>query len=134
MILGSVYLTETAIVTHRDSFLIAPLSAVSVRRPLLAGGLSLGGGLLGFCVMSIDLLHFSEILFILALSAIFIGFGVKVGQLRLLSRDLRGSELANIIWGDYATLNQIRLKVATRLGEQQAKTGKRAQKNKESEL
>jgi hypothetical protein len=43
--------------------------------------------------------------------AVVIVAGLWVGQLKLLSRDLRGSELADVIWGSYGHLNRTRMKI-----------------------
>jgi len=115
MIIGSVRVSDKAIITHRDSYMIAPLTAVSVRRPFLGANLLMGGGFLGFIYAFFDLLYFSEILFIAVLSALIIAAGIKIGQLKLLSRDLRGSELSDAIWGHYDELNEVRARVASKL-------------------
>lgn len=47
MILGSVNITQRAVSTHRDSYLLENLSVVSVHRPFLASAVIIGGGLAG---------------------------------------------------------------------------------------
>ena len=111
MIIGSVTLENGAVVTHRDSYLLKSLSVVSVRRPFFGGAILLGTSFGGFSIAFGDLLFPGEIAVILGLSTFAFIAGVQVGQLKLLSRDLRGSELADVIWGQYSSLNHIRSKI-----------------------
>jgi len=110
MILGHVQVDHEngAVNTHRDSYLLKSLTVVSVRRPFLEGGILFGAGYAGFIFAFGDLLFWHEIALTLvaACSALVLGF--RVGQLKLLSRDLRGSELSGAIWGSYADLNAVR--------------------------
>jgi len=115
MIIGSVNIENGAVVTHRDSYLLKSLSVVSVRRPFLGGAILLGSSFGGFSVAFFDLLFPGEIATIFGLSAFAIITGVQVGQLKLLSRDLRGSELADAIWGQYSSLNLIRMRIVQSL-------------------
>ncbi|MBL4759226.1 MAG: hypothetical protein JKY32_16860 [Rhizobiales bacterium] len=115
MIIGSVNIENGAVVTHRDSYLLKNLSVVSVRRPFLGGAVLLGLSFGGFSIAFGDLLFPGEIAGILGLSAFALIAGVQVGQLKLLSRDLRGSELADAIWGQYSSLNLIRMKIVQSL-------------------
>lgn len=121
MILGSVSIDHShrAVHTHRDSYLIDNLSVVSVRRPLLPTGMMFGAGFAGFALMFGDLLFIHEIGAMLLLAAVAVVVGVRAGQLKLLSRDLRGSELAGVIWGDYRDLNTLRKNIAAALTESQ---------------
>jgi len=110
MILGHVQVDREngAVNTHRDSYLLKSLTVVSVRRPFIEGGMLFGTGYAGFILAFGDLLFWYEIALTLvaAGTALFLGF--RIGQLKLLSRDLRGSELSGVIWGSYAELNGIR--------------------------
>jgi len=117
MIIGFVKLENGAVVTHRDSYLLKNLSVVSVRRPFLGGAILLGASFGGFSIAFGDLLYPGEIAVILGLSAFALIAGVQVGQLKLLSRDLRGSELADAIWGQYSSLNHIRTKIVQSLND-----------------
>ncbi len=114
MILGHIHIDEDrrVVTTHRDSYILDGISVASVRRPFLPASLLCGGGLAGFALAFGDLLYPGEIALTLTLAATAIGLGWEVGQLKLLSRDLRGSELADLTWGRYASLNRIRLKIA----------------------
>lgn len=111
MILGSIKVERNAVTTHKDSYLLDNISVVSVRRPFLASaGLiasALGTGTLVF----FDLLYPHEIALTLLAAGLVLAFGLITAQLKLLSRDLRGSELGNALWGDFSTLNSIRARI-----------------------
>lgn len=115
MIIGTVNVTEKAVITHRDSYLVDSLSVVSVRRPFFGAALMLGFGFGGFGIAFLDLLYTGEIAIIGIASTLAVLLGAQVGQLKLLSRDLRGSELSGVIWGKYSSLNQIRSDIVTQL-------------------
>jgi hypothetical protein len=113
MIIGSLTIdsAQGAVHTHRDSYLIATLTAVSVRRPLLAPGLVFGVGLAGFGLAFGDLLYPGEIAALTLFAATALTTGWQIGRLSLLSRDLRGSELSGAIWGRHAALQSIRAEI-----------------------
>ncbi len=115
MIIGSVKIGNRAVVTHRDSYLIANLSVVSVRRPYLAGAILLGGAFSGFGFAFSDLLYANEIIAIAGLSFAAIIAGSQIGQLSLLSRDLKGSELSGAVWGRHSSLQHIRMEIVAAL-------------------
>jgi hypothetical protein len=98
--------------THRDSYRLDQLTVVSVRRPFLMGGLVFSLGLGGFAIGFADLLFVHEIATVVVAAVVLLVLGWQVGQLKLLSRDLRGSELVDAIWGRYAPLNRFRLQIA----------------------
>lgn len=110
MILGTVTIdpAQGAVHTHRDSYLIATLTAVSVRRPLLPAGFLFGLGLSGFGLAFADLLYPGEIAALIGAVGLLFGVGWQIGRLSLLSRDLLGSELSGAIWGRHAALQRIR--------------------------
>jgi len=111
MIFGSVSIDGQAVNTHRDSYLLPTLSVVSVRRPFLAGSLLFTGGFGAFALAFADLLYAHETRIIGGTIMAVLLAGLWIGQLKLLSRDLRGSELAGVIWGSYGHLNRVRLKI-----------------------
>lgn len=112
MIFGKVSIEGQAVHTHRDSYMLPHLTVVSVRRPFMAGALIFSLGFGGFGYSFGDLLYEEEIKIIVMGCAGALILGLWVGQLKLLSRDLRGSELAGMIWGTYGHLNRIRTKIA----------------------
>lgn len=122
MMIGFVQIDEEhgAVSTHRDSYLLDNITVVSVRRPFLAGGLTVGTGFGGFALGFSDLLYPHEIAMTLALAVTALLGGLQAGQLKLLSRDLRGSELADVIWGRYAHLNTVRLRIARAMAGRRA--------------
>ena len=117
MVLGFVDIDRTngTINTHRDSYVLENLSVFSVRRPFLPAGLLFGVGFAGFALVFGDLLYGHEMLLALTGASIAMILGAQVGQLKLLSRDLRGSELADAVWGRYADLNRIRREIVDAL-------------------
>lgn len=112
MILGRVHVSASSIDTHRDSYLLEQLTVVSVRRPMLGSALMLAGGLALFTLGFSDLLYPAELIALSAASVISLLTGWQLGQLRLLSRDLRGSELSGAVFGTYAHLNRLRRQIA----------------------
>lgn len=75
----------------------------------------IGGGLSGFSLAFNDLLYPGEMIFLIATGLIVLLGGFLLGQLKLLSRDLRGSELVDVVWGFYPHLNRIRHEIAAHL-------------------
>lgn len=108
MILGTVTVTDDAVITHRDSYLLGSLTVVSVRRPILIPSLMVGLSGAAFGVAFSDLLFISEIAAtaIIASGAIFLG--IQLGQLKLVSRDLKNTELSSAVWGQYHDLQHHR--------------------------
>ena len=111
MIFGSVSIDGHAVNTHRDSYLLPSLTVVSVRRPFLVGAVIFALGFGAFGLSFGDLLYESEIKILFGGCAGALLLGLSIGQLKLLSRDLRGSELAGMIWGTYGHLNRVRRKI-----------------------
>lgn len=108
MIFGSVNVTPHAVETHRDSYRLEDLSVISTRRPLLGAASLFALGFGGFTAAFADLLFDHEITAIIGTCAAVLLVAVWLGQLKLLSRDLRGSELSGVIWGSYRHLNRLR--------------------------
>lgn len=111
MIRGFVRVEENAVITHRDSYLLDTLTVVSVRRPFLMPGAVFGIAFFGFAVMFMDLLWAHEIVLTLTGSVAVPLIAGQVGQLKLLSRDLRGSELSDAVWGRHTDLNRVRVRI-----------------------
>ena len=110
-ILGSVEITNEAIITHRDSYLLQNLTVVSVRRPFLAPALLVGVAFTVFCLGFMDLLYAHEIIVAISLASASIIAGMRLGRLQLLSRDLKNTELSGAIWGDQNALQKIRIQI-----------------------
>ncbi len=114
-IVGTITVTDKAVSTHRDSYLLDRISVVSVRRVFLPSSILTVTGLATFCAAFSDLLYPAEILAMAGISALTLIAGTQVGQLKLLSRELSGNELGDVIWGRYAALNAVRLQIAGKL-------------------
>ncbi len=123
MILGYVRVEGGSVSTHRDSYMLSSLTVVSTRRPFLGTAILLGSGFCAYALAFIDLLYTSEIATIFGVAIIFVLAASQVGQLSLLSRDLRGSELSGAIWGQYAALNKVRADIVQKLDN--SETGER---------
>jgi len=113
MIIGFVEIENASVTTHRDSYLLPSITVVSVRRPFLAGSLMYAVGFGGFGIAFADILYPREIQFIIGGIVASLFAGVWLGQLKLLSRDLRNSELSDAIFGSYSHLNRIRREIIT---------------------
>ncbi|GMG84970.1 hypothetical protein LNKW23_41860 [Paralimibaculum aggregatum] len=114
MIFGSISIDDGAVNTHRDSYILDSLTVVSVRRPLLAPAAVIGGGFTAFSWANADLLYPTEIGTLVGASMVALVAGLWLGQLKLLSRDLRGSELSGAIWGSYRRLNHKRAEIVAK--------------------
>ena len=115
MILGHVHITKASVQTHRDSYLLRNLSVISVRRPFFGGSVLFALGGSGFGLAFADLLYLHEMIGLGTTIAVCLGLGVKLAQIQLLSRDLRGTELSQMIWGSYGHLNRIRAEIVAAL-------------------
>ncbi|MEM9733638.1 MAG: hypothetical protein AAF903_09175 [Pseudomonadota bacterium] len=111
MIFGHLSITPAAIITHRDSYDLDQITVVSVRRPMLVPALFIGGGMAGFSLIFADLLYGGELTALCGFGLMSLAIGLWLGQLKLLSRDLRQSELVDAVWGSYRTLNGLRLRI-----------------------
>lgn len=123
MIFGSVRVAGKSVETHRDSYLLSHLTVISVRRPLLGGGCLFATGGTAFALSFSDLLYPGEIAALCGFSLCAVLAGFVVGQIQLLSRDLRGSELSCMIWGSYGHLNRIRREIGNALQDGARKEG-----------
>ena len=112
MIFGDFHLSNNAIHTHNDSYVLSNITTVSARRPFLGASFMLAFLLALFCWAFFDLFYASELLVIASIIGAVLFGGFSLGQFQLLSRDLKGSELSTAIWGSYQHLNNIRREVA----------------------
>ena len=108
MIIGSIKVTAKNLITNKDTYRLASLTAISVRRPFLAASLLAVIASVSFIAGFHDLLKANEILGLSIFSLSVFLMGVNVGQLTLLSRDLKGTETANAVWGSPSSLNKAR--------------------------
>jgi len=108
MIIGTINVTEDAVITHRDSYLLNSLTVISVRRPVLVplAMVALSGAAFGLAFS--DLLFPMEIIGIGIFVSVASLIGLQVGQLKLVSRDLKNTELSSAIWGRYHALQNHR--------------------------
>jgi hypothetical protein len=115
MIFGYAKIEDGAVVTHRDSYRLSDLSVFSVRRPLLAPSVIWAAGFAAFTWSFADILYVGEIAMILCAVSGQLIMGFTLGQLKLLSNALRGSELSGAVWGTYAHLNLVRADITREL-------------------
>lgn len=121
MIFGKLHLGATALHTHNDSYVLQGISAISTRRPLLSTGLMIGALSATFTISFMDILFPTEIAVLAATALLSMVGGLFIGQLRLVSRDLRGSPIADAVYGTYAHLNRLRPQIAEAV--ERAQTG-----------
>ncbi|MEM9699409.1 MAG: hypothetical protein AAF943_11525 [Pseudomonadota bacterium] len=112
MVFGTLELRGNSLKTHNDVYVLDGISLVSTRRPFLSSGLSFAGLLTLFGAGTIDLLYAGELLLIIGLVAVSAAIGLCIGQLRLVSRDLRGSPMGDAVYGTYGHLKGERLRIA----------------------
>ena len=121
MIIGKLELGPKTLTTHNDSYVLEGISVVSNRRPFLTSGLMVGALSALFIVSFRDILYLGETISLTCLSGLSIWCGLQVGQLRLISRDLRGSPVADAVYGTYGHLNRLRPAIADAI--ERAKSG-----------
>ncbi|MFD0917252.1 hypothetical protein ACFQ14_12600 [Pseudahrensia aquimaris] len=111
MVIGSIHVSGDYIETHRNSYRIRDITAASRSRPFLGASVIVAAGLSAFGLSFADLLYLHELVALFGLAASSLGVGLYLGQLKLLSRDLRGSDIACVIWGSYGHLDLIRRQI-----------------------
>lgn len=112
MMIGFAKIEGSKVITHCDTHILRNITSISSRRPLLGGSIFFAGGIAGGGLAFIDLLYLHEVLVILCISGLIAYAGFQIGRLTLLSRDLRGSELADAIWGHHKDLQIKRHEIA----------------------
>lgn len=108
MIFGTITVTDDVVSTHRDSYLLGSLTVVSIRRPILIPSLIIGASGAAWGLAFSDLLFLSEMIATGIVAAGAILLGIQCGQLQLVSRDLKNTELSSAVWGQYHDLHQHR--------------------------
>lgn len=121
MILGTLRLGGAALHTHNHSYMLEGIKAVSTRRPFLSSGALVAGYAGLFAIGFNDLLYAGEIAALATTSGLSLAFGLCIGQLRLISRDLTGAQATEAIYGTYRHLNRERLEIAAAV--ERMKTG-----------
>jgi len=108
MILGKIEITKTTLETHNDSYALASVSAVSARRPYLSAGIMIAGVTSLFGLAFQDILYPVELTCLGTVTLTSLLGGLCLGRLQLVSRDLRGSPIADAVFGTYGHLNRLR--------------------------
>ena len=121
MVFGTLKLTRNTLTTHNDVYVLDSISVVSIRRPFFSTGMLLAGLLTLFGIGTFDLLYVGELILLASLAVASLTFGLTIGQLHLVSRDLRNSPIAEAVYGTYGHLTRERLKIAEAV--QQARKG-----------
>lgn len=111
MIFGKLEIGRT-LETHKDNFILTGITAISTRRPFLSAGLMVGGLCATLGMGFRDILWSGELLALSCIAVASVTVGLSIGQLRLVSRDLRGSPIADAVYGTYAHLNRKRREIA----------------------
>ena len=111
MIFGKFEIGDT-LETNNDNYIITSITAVSTRRPFLSAGLMAGGlcALFGFGFW--DILWPAERMALIGIAVTSVTIGMGIGRLSLASRDLRGTPIADAVYGSYGHLNQKRRELA----------------------
>lgn len=107
---------NNTLVTHRSSYLLDSITAADVQRPLLSISLVPAIGSCAFCIAFRDILYPAEIATIIGGVIALLAGGARIGQLKLVSRDLRGSELSGAVWGSIKHLKSVHAEI-TRVWE-----------------
>lgn len=107
---------NNTLVTHRSGYLLDSITAADVQRPLLSISLVPAIGGCAFCFAFRDILYPAEIATIIGSAIVLLAGGACIAQLKLVSRDLRGSELSGAVWGSTKHLKSIHAEI-TRVWE-----------------
>lgn len=111
MIFGKLELHDTTLETKNDDYVLASITAVSTRRPFLSAGLLIGALTGTFTGAFFDILHIEEIAALCAVTTMSLTGGWSIGKLQLVSRDLRGTPIADAVYGTYRDLSRWRPKI-----------------------
>ncbi|MBG6166770.1 hypothetical protein IWQ54_006469 [Labrenzia sp. EL_195] len=125
MILGTLKINEThgELETHNDNYMLDSVTAVSIRRPALAIGVVTFAGIGGFAAVFTEYLYPVEIAVAGGFACFALLLGSQVGQLKLLSRDLRHTDLSGVIWGRYASLRAKRREIVRAIAAAKKREG-----------
>lgn len=112
MILGTLEVKDGQLFTKNGSYQLDVVSVISTRRPALSAGVTLAGLIALFGLGTYDILYVGERAALAIAVTGSLCAGLTIGQLHLISRDLRGSPMADAVWGSYRRLNAERRKIA----------------------
>lgn len=112
MVFGTLTVGETALHTHNDSYILEGIKAVSTSRPFLSSGVMISVLTTIFGIGFNDILYVGELAAVGTVASVSLILGLKIGQLRLISRDLAGAHATDAVYGTYAHLNRERRKIA----------------------
>lgn len=121
MVFGKLILSETALHTHNDSYILEGIKAIKTSRPFLSSGVMISALAIIFGIGFSDILDVGELAALGAVSCTSLILGFKIGQLRLISRDLAGAKATDAVYGTYERLNHERRKIAAAI--EQVKSG-----------
>ena len=121
MVFGTLNIGETSLHTHNDSYILEGIKAVSTSRPFLSSGVMISALTTVMGVGFADILYAGELTAVGAVASVSLILGMKIGQLRLISRDLAGAQATDAVYGTYAHLNRERRKIAAAV--EQVKSG-----------
>lgn len=107
MIFDTAKIEGRTLTTHRSRFLLDRITASDVQRPLLSIAIVPSIGAFAFTVGFGDILYAGEIATILGGTMAWVLLSAGIGQLKLVSSDLRGSEVFGAVWGSYRHLKSI---------------------------
>ncbi len=79
MVFGKLELSEGAITTHNDSYVLHGISAISTRRPFLSSGLAMAGLIALFVPGTFDILHTDELLLLMTSAGL--SLALEVGEI-----------------------------------------------------
>ncbi|MGH1330688.1 MAG: hypothetical protein ACRBBK_07385 [Paracoccaceae bacterium] len=107
MFLDTAKIDGRTLTTHRSRFLLDRITASDVQRPLLSMASVPTIGATAFTVGFADILYAGEIVALLGSACAWVLLSASIGQLKLVSSDLRGSEVSGAVWGSYRHLKSI---------------------------
>lgn len=125
MILGTLKINEAQgeLETHNDNYMLDSVTAVSIRRPALAIGVVAFAGIGGSTAVFVEYLKPVEIAVAGGFACFSLFLSWQTGQLKLLSRDLRHTDLSGVIWGRYASLKAKRREIVRAIAAAKRREG-----------
>lgn len=112
MIIGTCEVENGELITHRKNYALGPLSEYGVKPAFRAPALLIGGGLATFAISFADILYLKELAFLIITALVITLVGWSLGQLQLLSRDLKNTEESVAVWGTMGDLQKVRRQIS----------------------